>query len=104
MLLPKWARWAGLGLCAAMLPAMAVAARPTSHKSSKTNTTSHHAAVTKASKTSKKSSAKKLHTSSKKAHTRKLSATHKSKKSHKAQTRHTNKNAGASKLSKKSKR
>jgi hypothetical protein len=87
MKLPKWARWAGLGLCAAMLPAMAVAAKPTAHKSNKTSktatTSSHHANASKASKmSSKKASTKKLHASSNKAHSQKLSATHKSKRSH----------------------
>src|SRR3954447_17063338 len=40
MLLPKWMRWAGLGLCAAMVPAMAAVAKPATHK--KTNTSAQH--------------------------------------------------------------
>src|SRR5205823_3228676 len=97
MLLPKWARWAGLGLCAAMVPAMAAVAKPATHK--KTNTSAQHATATKTAKSSKtatakhlstsKHSAKKLSTSSKSTHAKKLTKT---SKSHTALTRqHSNK-------------
>src|SRR4051812_3628483 len=109
MLLPKWVRWAGLGLCAAMAPPMAAVAKPATNKSNKTNTGAQHGAVTKTAKSSKTATAKnlstskhsagkhsagKLNTSSKSAHAKKLSKT---SKSHTAQTRqHSNK---ATKLS-----
>jgi len=108
LLLPKWVRWAGLGLCASMVPAMAVAARPASHKVNKTSTASA-VSPAKSSKSSKTATAHKLNASSKKAHAHKLSTHAKTHKSHKALThKHTSKKAtaagGATKLSKQSKK